>query len=207
MGLNGMTRRATLAWLDTVRLPLTAAEQVAKRAGQEHATSAPAAAFGSFEATVKETVGRLTGDDTLQGLARLQRAELEQRGRAAEKQTEAAAVREAALREAEQREAALERQRAETQRRADARERQVEQERLDAERKVANQTANKKAALRESARKVDQALDEKAKRAEAERLRIEAEALRAKEHAVAAQGAVLDLDKAVKTKKAARKSG
>ncbi|HVE94305.1 MAG TPA: hypothetical protein VNB24_05245, partial [Acidimicrobiales bacterium] len=93
MGLNTVTRKATLTWLDTLRLPLTAAERVAKRAGQERATVAPAAAFSTFEATVKETIGRLTGDETLQGLARLQRAELEQRARAEEKQTEAETVR------------------------------------------------------------------------------------------------------------------
>ena len=89
MELNTLTRKATLSWLETLRVPLSAAELVAKRSGRETATWAPSLAFGAFEVAVKDTVGRLTGDDTLEGLARLQRAEIGQRREAVEKQLEA----------------------------------------------------------------------------------------------------------------------
>lgn len=207
MDRNTLTRRATLTWLEAMRLPLTAAERIATRTGRKETTSGPAAAFGLFEAKVKDTVGRLTADDTLQGLARLQRAELRERLEAAEKQLEAQATREKALAEADHREAALERQREEIELRAAQREQELEQQRAEAKRAVAAESAKKQAAQRDAAAKTQRHLDDQATRAEAERLRVEAEALKAKEQAVAAQGAVLDLDRAVKTKKAARKNG
>lgn len=207
MAITTLTRRATLTWLEAVRLPLTAAERVAQRAGQQDAVAQPALAFATFEASVKETIGRLTGDLTLQDLARLQRAELAQRSEALTKKAEAAATRTEVLSEADQRARNLERERVETERKAAEREQQAERDRLAAQQKVAAQAAKKEAATREAARKREQLIADQARQAEADRLQAEAEALTAKERAVRTQGEVLKLDKAVQAKKTARKNG
>lgn len=204
--LNALTRRVTLTWLDTLRLPLAAAERVAKRAGKESALAPPTLAFDSFEASVKEFVARATGDDKLQTLAQLQRAEIDQRGEAIALKVAAEATRAETLEEAEQREAVLQRQREEAARRTAEKERQAEQERLASQKRVAEQAAAREATEREASRKRDDLLADQARRAEASALQAEAEALEVKARAVKTRGDVLKLDKAVRAKKAARKT-
>ena len=184
-------RRDALAlWLQGLRLPLTAAETVLKR-GEDTASWPPAIAFEKVEAAVREAVGNLVHDDILVGMARLQRAEVAQRlagpRQASRRRSHGAEAR----RTAEAKAADLERQREQAERAADEREQRLDEERRQAEQQVAQKAARKKAATRKQAAARKEAVNNAATKAEADRLRKEANALRAKKQAVDAKGKVL----------------
>jgi hypothetical protein len=200
-------RRDTLAlWLQGLRLPLTAAETVLKR-GEGSASWPPAIAFEKVAAAVKEAVGTVLRDETLIGMARLQRAEVTQREVALAKRADAEATRAEARRTAEEKAADVERQRQRAEQAADEREQRLDEERQQAERQVAQKAARKKAATRKRTTARKEAVNKAGTKAEADRLRKEADSLRAKKRAVAAKGKVLELDRRAQAKKAARRAG
>lgn len=205
MAINQISRQALGLWLKGLRLPLTAAERIARPS--DAATWPPAVAFTKVEAGVNGFVGTLTRDQTLIGLANLQRAEVEQREKAAAKAAEADETLAAAKQRAEAEEAELERQRDQAERRAAEREQQAEHEAQAAAERVEREASKKKAAARKQSAARKSAVETQAAKSETVRLRKEAEALEKKEQAVKAEGTVLDLDKAVRAKKAARKVG
>jgi len=205
MEIDQIRRDALGLWLRGVRLPLTAVERLARP--EEAASWPPAVAFAKGEAAVKGLVGRLTGDQVLIGVANLQRAEVSQRQQVVAKQLEAEATRAEARLAGDVREAGLERQRQQAEQRAQDRQQKLEQDKRAAEQRVAQRAAKKQAVARKQAAARQNAIDAQATKAEAGRLRKEAQALQAKKRAVEAQGAVLDLDKAIRTKKAARRAG
>ncbi len=206
MPIDQIRRNALDLWLQAVRMPLTAAETVLKR-GQDTAMWPPAIAFEKVEATVKGVVGNLVHDDTLVGQANLQRAEVAKREEALLLRADAEATRAEVQRESEAKDAELQRRREQTERAAAEREERIEREASEAERTAKQQGAKKRAATRKQAVAQEDAIDTAAAKAEATRLRKEAEALRAKERAVAKEGEVLDLDRSVQAKKAARRAG
>jgi hypothetical protein len=206
MDIAQIRRDALAAWLRGVRFPITAAEAALRR-GQDTSSWPPSMAFEKVEATIKDTLGRVTGDEVLLGQATLQRAEVRKREEALVKKAQADATRQDAARKAEQKAADLERRREQVQETADEREERIEEERRQAEAQVAERAQRTKTAARKQAAARKDAVDAQATRAEATRLRKEAEALRAKEQAVAAKGDVLDLDKKVRAKKASRRAG
>lgn len=207
MNISQIRRHALGLWLQGVRLPLTAAERIARPADTDPENWPPTVAFTRAEAAVKGFVGRVTGDQTLIGLSNLQRAEATQREQALAKRSIADATRVEARETAEAKEETLARQREQAEERAEKRERQLEQDKRDAEHRVAQEKAEKEAAVDKQAAARQDAIDAQATKVEADRLRKEAQALQAKRQAVEAEGAVLDLDKAVRAKKAARKAG
>ncbi len=205
MAIDQIRRNALSLWLQGLRLPITAAERIAQPS--DPAAWPPAVAFRRVEAGVNGFVGSVTRDQILIGLANLQRAEVEQRETAAAKAAEAEETRAEARRTAEAKEAELERQREQAERRADEREERAEREAKEAEAEVAQRAAEKKAAARKQSTARKSALETQAAKSETVRLRKEAEALQKKEQAVRAEGTVLELDDAVRAKKAARRAG
>ena len=205
MNVNQIRRRSLDLWLQSVRLPLTLTEAVVGRS-DENESWPPAVAFATFEGTVKEFVGRMTHDETLVEVANLQRAEITQRQRAAELRAEAAATADKTRRHAEEEHARLERQREEADEQTREAQHQVEVERQNAKRVLERTTATKRTANKATAATWAKTIDKAATKAEADRLRKEAQALRAKKQAVRTQGDVVDLDKAVRAKKAARRA-
>jgi len=206
MDVAKIRRDALNMWLQGVRFPLTAVQRVVAPA-DEGASWPPAIAFGRFEATVKDVVGRLTGDEVLLGLANLQRTEAAKREEAIEKRAAAERTRAEARAKAREAEAELDRER----RAAAERDRRREEEIAEREREAKALAARRASAKRTTAEKVattrQKAVDSAAQQAEATRLRKEERALRAKAAAVEAEGEILDLDKAVRAKKAVRKTG
>jgi hypothetical protein len=203
--VNQIRRQSLGLWLKTVRFPLTLTETFVRR-GDGTESWAPALAFATFEGTVKEVVGRITGDDTLVGLAKLQRAEITQRRRAVELHTEAATTVAETRRAAEDQRAQLERQREEADERSREAARQVEFDRENARRAVERGTATKRTANKATAATRAKTIQKAAAKADSDRLRKEGQALRAKKQAVAAKAEVVDLDKAVRAKKATRRA-
>ena len=193
-------------WLKGVRLPLTAVEAVAVR-GSDTSAWRPAIAFEKVEATVKDAVGRITRDEELVGLARLQRAEVAKREEALVKRDVATSLREESRRAALAERAEIEERRDAAEERAQAREDRLEEERAAAARQAEAKASKKKAAAKKAAESRKEATARKATKVKAEQLREEADSLRVKEQAVEARGDVLELDAAVRAKKAARRAG
>jgi len=205
MNVNEIRRWSLDLWLQTVRLPLTMTEVVVRRRDDD-GTWPPAMAFETFEGTVKGFVGRVTHDDTLVELARLQSAEITQRRRSHELQVEATAVAAGASREAAEQQEMLDRDRKLANEQAREARRQLEADRDHAKRALEERTAKKRAANRAAAATRSTTIEREATKADANRLRKDAAALRAKKPAVAAQGEVLKLDKAVRAKKTNRRA-
>jgi colicin import membrane protein len=204
VNVNEIRRWSLDLWLQTVRLPLTMTEVVIRH--RDDGTWPPAMAFETFEGTVKGFVGRVTHDDTLVELARLQSAEITQRRRSHELQAEATAVDAGASREAAEQQEMLERDRKVADEQAREAKRQVEADRDHAKRALEERTAKKRAANRAAAATRSTTIEREATKADANRLRKDAAALGAKKPAVAAQGEVLKLDKAVRAKKTNRRA-
>lgn len=199
-------RRGSLdLWLKYVRIPLTVTETLVRRSVDTESWP-PAMAFATFEGNVKEMVGRITHDDTLVELANLQRAEITQRRRAVELDAEATASLTETRRDAENDRARLEGQREEAEERSRQAARQVEIDRDNAKRALEHETATKRTANRTAAATRAKTIDKAATKADADRLRRQGQALRAKKQAVAAQADVAALDKAVQAKKTTRRA-
>jgi hypothetical protein len=205
VNVNQLRKRSLTLRLEMVRLPLTMTEAVL-RPRADHATWPPAMAFATFEGTVKAVVGRLTRDDALVESANLQRAELTQRRRAVTFRSDADSIAAEARRDAEDEQARLERRREETDQQRRVANRKLEEDRQTAKRAIDDRTAKKRSANKTAAATRTKAVNKTAARADAERLRKDAQALRAKKRAVAAAGKARNLDKAVRAKKTARRA-
>lgn len=205
MRIEQIHRGALQLGLRGARLPLVVAGRILAP-GRDTSDWPPVLVFDKAGACVKDLVGRATGDEMLQGLARLQRAEIDKREEARSKRASAAKVERIAEERVESRRADLEAEREALRATEAEREQQVERAEREAHDRVAREAAAKKAATRTTAAKRKKAVDERAARAESQRLQSEAEALRAEETAVAARGEILDIGKAVEAKKSARRS-
>jgi len=199
-----VARTYVCGWLQAVRLPLTAAERLAGKQGDE--SWAPTVAFERLAAEVKRSVGGFTGDEALVEEARLTNAKLDQLREAAELRTSAEAKR--AQAEAEQQEA--ERRQAEQAQRAEqelqAKERQAEQREREEKARVEQEAREAKAEAAEAEKVVERAVakgDRKAKRAA---LEAEEQALQTRQQAEEAVADVLELDRSIETNRAARRA-
>ncbi len=202
MSLQTIPRTALRSWLSVVRLPLTAAELAIGKQGSDWP---PAVAFDGFEAGVKKGVGTLIGDSQLVQEAMLERGKVEQ------------------LRDAAELEAAAERRRQESVARFEDRKeavresaRRVEREQEENKARLAREEADRKRAVEETARGKEEAAKtaDQARRkavaaqerqARATRLAAESEALDHERDAAEAKGDLLEVDRALKATKAARK--
>src|SRR5436305_123475 len=90
MKIDELPRRAVLGYLELTRLPLTAAERAF---GRVEGTWAPTIAVDALQAKVKEAAASFLKDDVLMADAKLQRAALDERVRAADEEAKAAAIR------------------------------------------------------------------------------------------------------------------
>src|SRR5690606_14314468 len=160
------------------RLPLTAVEAVAKR-GEDTAGWPPSVAFEKVEATVKDVVGRITRDEQLIGLARLQRAEVAKREQASLERAEATAVRRDAAQAAAARRDQIEDLREEVEAGATATEQEIEEASAAAERQVEARAAKKRAGARKAAAAKKKATARTAKQAKKKRLEAAADAVAA----------------------------
>ena len=204
--LERLPRLTTSIALWSARLPLTTFEVIVRR-GQSNEDWPPAVAFDRFEAAVKATVGKAVGDETLVGLGTLQRAEADQRDDARERAAEAAHAREEAHDRARAEHDELEQRRRDANVRAANRRRTAQTTSSRAKQRVAKEAAGKAAGARKATAARTAQVDKRAIAGEGDRLRQEAAVLRTKKRAVTAKRKVSDLDKAARTKKAARKAG
>jgi hypothetical protein len=206
MQISQLPRDAVELGLRGARLPLTVAERVLGR-GRDTSTWPPVVAFDKLEAGVKDIVGRATHDDTLRATSRLQRSEVAKREDAMASRAQAAELEAEAEARTRARREQLDAEREAVDAADAARERRIDVAEQEARERAAKEAAAKRAATRTTAAKRKQAVGKQAARADAERLRSEADALRTEEAAVEARGEALKLDRAVEAKKSARRSG
>jgi hypothetical protein len=199
------SRGALGLWLQALRVPLTAYEAVARR-GDADAGWPPAVAFDTFEASVREVVGRLLRDEQLVAQAHLIRVKVGQIRKAADLEAAAEGKRaearddldvrleDNAVRRARVRDAAEERK---ARLQAEHEQRELEIEREAAER-------------RQRGRRADQAVEQGLQRTErsdrAHRVQRRTETAEAGRKALKAQQDLTQLDSTIAASKATRRS-
>lgn len=189
-----------------LRLPLSAVEVVARRAGADTGTWPPAVAFETFEVGAKQAIGTALHDDELVREAELQQAKLAELRRAAQLEVEAQQTRrqaEAAARE-RSREAAEQRQQIE---KAAERERQeIEARKAERARRADQTVQRQEKAVRTVQQGRAKAVEAAKRRARGTELREETEAVERQRQALDATAEVIELDRAVEDKQQQRRS-
>ena len=205
MQLQRIPRTVVRTWLRTARLPLTAVEAVVRR-GEHDAEWAPAIAFDSFEATVKQIAGSILRDEELAQEGQVAQARVGRLRNAVELDAVAEQRKAQADAEFRQRRQADEQRRREVERQTAEREAALERERAEKKRRADENERRK----REQAAQVETVEDKMVARqdraARATRVAAEREALQHEREAVGAKGVVTDIDEALEESKAARKS-
>jgi len=202
--IQTIPRTIVRSYLKLGRLPLDAAGTVLNRDGAED--WAPALAFDRVEATVLQTVGSFLKDDELVTQGRLAEARVAQLRRAAQLEAEAAAKRAEADAEYRERVETDQERRARIQREADEREAALAREKAQKQREVEAKARKQEEAARKLEAAQQKAVAKQDRAARAKRVEAEQEALAEEKRAVQADQAVLDLDEALRTTKAVRKS-
>lgn len=206
MNIAQIRRDALALGMRAARLPLSAAEATLKR-GQDNSDWPPTLAFERAEAAVTGLIGSILDDHTLRASSQLQRAEVARRADAAAKRAAAETKRLESSRRTDDKTAQVDAERMHVAEAAAQRHQELDDERRRTEQKIEQTAAKKRAATRKQASAERATIERAESQAEAVRLRKEAEALRLKEQVVDAQTEVLDLDRKVRAKKAARRAG
>jgi hypothetical protein len=205
MDIKRIPGSALDGYLSVIKRPIDA---VARRTRQGDAAFSPAELLvDRVDATVRETVGRLFGDQALQDDARRRRLAASERERALELKAAAEAKTQQADQEFAQRQQAAEQRRQQAEKRAQEEKQRIEQEKQAKEREVTKVATQRKTASRKVASTVEGAVSDKADRARLQQLRTEADALKEEEQALGAQAAASTLADAAGKAKASRKNG
>lgn len=205
MDIKRIPGSALDGYLNLVKRPVDA---IARRTRREGLTTSPAElTLDRIDAAVRETAGRILGDETLQDDARKRRLAASERERALELKIEAEVKTQQADQEFSQRQQAAEQRRQQAERRAQEEKQRIEQEKQAKEREVEKAASQRKATNRKVASTVEGAIDDKADKGRLQQLQVEAEALREEEKALGAQAAAKTLSSAASKAKAVRKNG
>ena len=205
MDIKRIPGSALDGYLNLVKRPIDA---VARRSRRGDNTTSPAELLlDRVDATVRETAGRILGDETLQDDARRRRVAASERERALELKVEAELKTKQADQEFARRQRAAEDRRQSAERRAEEEKQRIEQEKQAKERAVEQTAAQRKSASRKVASTVEGAVEDKADKGRLQQLQVEADALREEEKALAAQATAKNLSKAASSAKATRKNG
>ena len=205
MDIKRIPGSALDGYLNLVKRPVDAVARRTRRDG--FATSPAELVLDRIDATVRETAGRIFGDETLQDDARKRRVAASERERAMELKVEAEVKTQEADQEFARRQRAADERRQQAERRAEEEKQRIEQEKQAKEREVEKTAAQRKASNRKVASTVEGAIDDKADKNRLQQLQVEAEALREEEKALGAQAAAKTLSTAAGKAKASRKNG
>jgi hypothetical protein len=205
MELKRIPASALDGYLSLLKRPVDA---VARRTRRDGNSTSPAELFlDGIDATIRETAGRVLGDQVLQDDARRRRVAASERGRALELKAEAETRTKQADQEFTQRQQAAEQRRQQAERRAEEEKQRIEQEQQSKERQVAKTANERKTTNRKIASTVEGAVEDKADKNRLQQLEVESEALREEEQALAAQARAKTLSTAASKAKATRKNG
>jgi len=191
-------------YLRAGRLPLTVAERVARKQGDEK--WAPTVAFEQLQAGVETQVGKLLRDQELAAKGRLRAEKVAQLKRATKLETIAEGQREVADESFERRREQADRKKAEAERKADKREQELERQAELRERKAQEKAAKKASAAQDVKRQQDKAIERRERVAKSQALAKESEALTAAKRALDAERTVDAIDDTLEGTKQARKT-
>jgi colicin import membrane protein len=205
MNLLTIPRLALDTYLKAVKWPLDRAARIAGGNGNGAANGAEIA-LDRADATVRGAAGVVLNDAELQQDAQLRHAAASERARALELRSKAEQISETSDEELEQRKRQAEKRKQQASKTAAQRKQQAEKARKERERKAAQTTSKRKAANAKATAKVEESIEERAKRERLEAIEREAEALEEKGEALTASDEAQRLAKAAATAKAQRKS-
>jgi hypothetical protein len=164
-------------------------------------------ALDRADATVRGVAGAALNDPVLQQDAALRHTAADERARAQRLRDTAEQISEASEQELAEREDAAEKRRKQAAKTAQQRKQQAEKARKERERKAASAASARKAANAKASAKVEEQIEERAKKERLEAIEREAAALEEKSDALTAADEAQRLAEAAATAKAARKSG
>jgi len=203
--LRTIPRTVVTGYLRAARLPLTAAERVAKQ--QDNEAWPPALAFESIEASVESVVGALIRDADLAESGRLRQAKVAKLREAGELKTVAALEKEQARQEEQARKAEIAAQRKQTVQSAKQRKNTIEQQAATEERQVEAKAAKKASAVREQKAAREKVAERSERAGRTEALDAEAKALEIVKDALEAEEKTELIDETLDANKEARKTG
>lgn len=203
--LRLVPRTVVSGYLRAARLPLTAAERIAKQ--QDNEAWPPALAFEGLEANVESVVGALIRDPALVESGRLRQAKVAKLREAGELGTVAELEKEQARQEEQSRKAEIAVQRKRTVQATKERKENVEQQAAAEERKVEAKAAKKASAAREQKAAQAKATERRERAGRVEALDEEAKALEIVKDALEAEEKTNLIDEAIEANKESRKTG
>jgi hypothetical protein len=197
--------RTTLdTWLRIARLPLDAASWLLPNG--DHGPRTPATLFlDRMDATIRDTVGNLLGDDELREEASRRRVAADERERAIQLRAEAETKKQRADLRLADRQDTVEQQRVQAERTAEQQKQRIERERAQREQRARQTAAKQEQAAKEAEQQKLAAAESKAKKQRLKVLDTEAEALDTETDALTATDEAQRLRKAAGAAKAARK--
>jgi colicin import membrane protein len=205
MNLLTIPRMALDTYLKAVKWPLDRAARIVGGNGNGSVNGAEIA-LDRADASVRGVAGAVLNDGELQQDAQLRRTAADERERALKLRAKAEQISEKSDEELEQRKKQADKRRQQASKTAQQRKQQAEKARKERERKAAEATSRRKAANAKATAKVEESIEERAKRERLETIERKAEAIEEKEEALTASDEAQRLAKAAASAKAARKS-
>jgi hypothetical protein len=204
MDARDMGRTTLDTWLRISRLPFDAASRLLPNG--DHGPRTPAKlVIDRVDATIRDTVGSLLGDDELREDASRRRVAADERERALELRVEAATKKQRADLRLADRQDSAEQQRAEAERRAEQQTQRADREKAQREQRAKETAAKQQHAVEEAERQKLAAAETKAKKQRLKVLETEADALDTESDALTATDEAQRLRTAASAAKAARK--
>lgn len=203
--IRTLPRAAVNGYLRVLRLPLSAAERIARQ--QRNETWLPAITYESIEAKVEGAVGMLLRDEELLLAAQKREEKLaalkEARTLKAASDVERANARD----QQRKRKAQIAQQRNRTERAATDRKKEAKADAARKKREAAAEASKKEAVVRRQEEAQDKVLERRERATRSEALRAESQALDLTDEALKAQEKVDLIDETIEGNKEARKTG
>lgn len=200
--VRALPRTIVSTYLRAARLPLAAAERVARQ--QDNDEWPPSLAFETFEAGVETVAGSLLHDEQLLDIGRARQAKVAKLREAAQLETVAQLKKQQAADSQQERKAEIAEQRKQTHNNAQQRKNDLERQAEVRERKAEHKAASKTAEARQQKAAQDKVMDRQDRAAKTAALSAEARALQIAKDAVDADETVDVIDSSLEATKQAR---
>jgi hypothetical protein len=203
MGLRDIPRTAVGGYIKLARLPIDTGLKLVGRGGNGDAAKL---ATDRVDATAREAVGTVIGDDELKQQGKKRHRATDERTRAAKLRARAQEKSQAADAELTDRQSAAEKRREQAAQRASQRKETAQEAARKRQQRAAETERKRKQAAGKAAAENEKQIADKERRARLEQLETKTEALEEREEALTAADEAQRLEKAAASAKAARKS-
>lgn len=203
--MRTIPRAAVTGYLRALRLPLSAAERIARQ--QDNESWPPALAFETLEAKLEGAAGLLLRDEDLLAAAQLREEKVEKLREARALKAAADVERTTARDDERRREAQITQERGRAGRAAAERKREAQGQAEQRKRAAAQEAAKKSDAVRAQEAAQETVIERRERATKAEALREESKALDLTDEALEAQAKVDLIEETLEGNKEARKTG